>query len=152
MFSAPGVFEVTHTRFWAILCRMKHYKEGISSVKLAHSERRRETCWRWWINSGHDHWLGGCQCGPVLSFSSFRIRELKSWIPILMVSKQCVKWSKPSMGDFKNPRSRKGQETSEPIWTRPRLRWSKKLHKNQNCHITDFCFKWPPLWGLFWNA
>ena len=38
------------------------------------------------------------------------------------------------LGDFKNPRSGKGQETSEPIWTRPRLRWSKKLHKIQHCH------------------
>ena len=41
-FSAPGVFEVTHTRFGAFLCKKDDAKEAISSAELAHAERRED--------------------------------------------------------------------------------------------------------------
>ena len=40
VFSAPGVFEATHSRFLAFLCRKDDGREGNSSVELASRERR----------------------------------------------------------------------------------------------------------------
>ena len=40
------------------------------------------------------------------------------------------------MGHLKNPRSGKGQEPSEPVWTRHGVAMFKKLHASQIYHRT----------------
>ena len=48
-FSAPGVFEATHSRFLAFLCRKDDGREGISSVELAHAGRRESLLALVWL-------------------------------------------------------------------------------------------------------
>ena len=98
-FSAPGVFEATHSRFWASLCRKDDGKEGISSVELAHAGRREsllalphpEIVLRWYLKAlrAIEHewnfdlrspgFLLRKSCKPYSNLANFPCQPISHW-------------------------------------------------------------------------
>ena len=130
---------MTHSRFWAFRSKKNEGSEEISSIELAWSERRKTVARLLpsaLMATAAISDASMCSCTPVFrlsppasshsSFPSFTSRELDAWNILRSFVFCAPDGSKSSMGHLKNPRRRKGRNTSGPYWRLHRL-WMHRI-------------------------